>query len=60
MLTEHDGKVSVADTQDISFSALPKSLDENTPNAAMEAYYDILAGTLPQKERRYRVDCRCK
>lgn len=50
VLTEHDGKVSVADTQDISFSALPKSLDENTPNAAMEAYYDILAGTLPQKK----------
>lgn len=50
VLTEHDGEVSVADTQDISFSALPKSLDENTPNAAMEAYYDILAGTLPQKK----------
>ena len=50
VLTKHDGKVSVADTQDISFSALPKSLDENTPNAAMEAYYDILAGTLPQKK----------
>lgn len=50
VLTEHDGKVTVADTQDISFSALPKSLDENTPNAAMEAYYDILAGTLPQKK----------
>lgn len=50
VLTEHDGKVSVVDTQDISFSALPKSLDENTPNAAMEAYYDILAGTLPQKK----------
>lgn len=50
VLTEHDGKVSVADTQDISFSALPKSLDENTLNAAMEAYYDILAGTLPQKK----------
>lgn len=50
VLIEHDGKVSVADTQDISFSALPKSLDENTPNAAMEAYYDILAGTLPQKK----------
>ena len=50
VLTEHDGKVSVADTQNISFSALPKSLDENTPNAAMEAYYDILAGTLPQKK----------
>lgn len=50
VLTERDGKVSVADTQDISFSALPKSLDENTPNAAMEAYYDILAGTLPQKK----------
>ena len=50
VLTEHDVKVSVADTQDISFSALPKSLDENTPNAAMEAYYDILAGTLPQKK----------
>ena len=50
VLTEHDGKVSVADTQDISFSALPKSLDENTPNAAMEAYYDILAGRLPQKK----------
>lgn len=50
VLTEHDGKVSIADTQDISFSALPKSLDENTPNAAMEAYYDILAGTLPQKK----------
>lgn len=50
VLTEHDEKVSVADTQDISFSALPKSLDENTPNAAMEAYYDILAGTLPQKK----------
>ncbi len=50
VLTEHDGKVFVADTQDISFSALPKSLDENTPNAAMEAYYDILAGTLPQKK----------
>lgn len=50
VLTEHDGKVSVADTQDISFSALPRSLDENTPNAAMEAYYDILAGTLPQKK----------
>ena len=50
VLTEHDGKVSVADTQDISFSALPKSLDENAPNAAMEAYYDILAGTLPQKK----------
>lgn len=50
VLTEHDGKMSVADTQDISFSALPKSLDENTPNAAMEAYYDILAGTLPQKK----------
>lgn len=50
VLTKHDGEVSVADTQDISFSALPKSLDENTPNAAMEAYYDILAGTLPQKK----------
>lgn len=50
VLTEHDGEVSVVDTQDISFSALPKSLDENTPNAAMEAYYDILAGTLPQKK----------
>ena len=50
VLTEHDGEVSVADTQNISFSALPKSLDENTPNAAMEAYYDILAGTLPQKK----------
>ena len=50
VLTEHDGEVSVADTQDISFSTLPKSLDENTPNAAMEAYYDILAGTLPQKK----------
>lgn len=50
VLTKHDGKVSAADTQDISFSALPKSLDENTPNAAMEAYYDILAGTLPQKK----------
>ena len=50
VLTKHDGKVSVADTQDISFSALQKSLDENTPNAAMEAYYDILAGTLPQKK----------
>ena len=50
VLTKHDGEVSVVDTQDISFSALPKSLDENTPNAAMEAYYDILAGTLPQKK----------
>ena len=50
VLTEHDGEVSVVDTQDISFSVLPKSLDENTPNAAMEAYYDILAGTLPQKK----------
>lgn len=50
VLTEHDGEVSVADTQDISFSTLLKSLDENTPNAAMEAYYDILAGTLPQKK----------
>lgn len=50
VLTEHGGEVSVVDTQDISFSALPKSLDENTPNAAMEAYYDILAGTLPQKK----------
>lgn len=50
VLTEKDGKVSVADTQNISFSALPKSLDKDSPNAAMEAYYDVLAGTLPQKK----------
>lgn len=48
ILTEKDGKVSVADTKNISFSALPKSLDAENPNAAMEAYYDVLAGTLPQ------------
>ena len=50
VLTEKDGKVSVADTQNISFSALPKSLDKDSPNAAMDAYYDVLAGTLPQKK----------
>lgn len=50
VLTEKDGKVTVADTENVSFSALPKSLDDGNPNAAMEAYYDVLAGTLPQKK----------
>ncbi len=47
-LQKKDGKVELIDTNNFGASVIPASFDKDKPNQVLEAYYDVLAGRLPE------------
>ena len=50
LLQKVNDKVTLIDATNISLGSIPKSFDSENKNAVMEAYYDTLAGRLPENK----------
>lgn len=49
-MQKKDNKVELIDTSKMSVGVIPASFDEDKPNQVLEAYYDVLAGRLPENK----------
>ena len=51
VIKELDDNYKFVDITNIPVGTIPKSFDKDKPNAVIEAYYDLLAGRLPENDR---------
>ena len=51
IIKKTDGEYKFVDVTNTPMGTIPKSFNKNKPNEVIEAYYDLLAGRLPENDR---------